>query len=174
MTHFLDLTTLPPELFACYEAEAAIEQQRRDAHNREAARYSGVRPDYAGVDAFTPRQPAQILQLAEKRLADRKEAEALPVNRLMVDVARVRAAAAKAYEQGERAAQGISRGVESNRRHVQDALLQAQADATNLMIAILEAQSTLCDIGENASDSPFFAIARNVVADLYPTAGIVR
>jgi hypothetical protein len=166
MTAFLDLTTLSPELLACYEAEAAIEQQRRDAHNREAARFGGVCPDYAGVDAFIPRQPATLLGLAKKRLADRQEAEALPVNRLMVDVARVRASAAKAYEQGERAAQGISRGVDGNRRHVQDALLQAQADATNLMMAILDAQVTLSEISDEADEPPFAAVARSLIADL--------
>jgi hypothetical protein len=174
MTHFLDLTTLSSELLACYEAEAAIEQQRRDAHNNEAARYSGVRPDYAGVDTFIPRQPATLLGLARKRLADRQAADALPVNRLMVDVARVRAATAQAYEQAERASQGISRGVETNRRAVQDALLLAQASITNAMMAVLDAQVTLSDV-EETDEPAFAAIARNIIADLNPmSAGIVR
>jgi hypothetical protein len=165
MTQFLDLTTLSPELLACYEAEAVIEQQRRDAHNAEAARYSGVRPDYAGVDTFTPRSPAVLLGRAKKRLADRQAAAALPVNRLMMEVARVRAATTAAHEQAERAAQGISRGVEANRRHVQEALLQAQAQITNAMMAVIDAQNALVDVSE--ADEPAFAsIARNILTDL--------
>lgn len=171
MTHFLDLTTLPPELLACYEAEAAIEQQRRDAHNKEAARYSGVRPDYAGVDTFTPRQPAQILQLAEKRLERQRELAASPQDKLLLDITQALKCSGDAYHLIKKANEARRRNVTGERARIAELLAKAHSQFTDGLLAVMDAQLSLSDI-EHEDEPAFAAIARNIVADL--NAGLAR